>query len=75
MAGRTPNEGDGKPLNLTAPAGLYEFLTQHARRAIIGKSQSEVAMYMILQQALAWDEAGFMGIKLPAREFPNPDLG
>lgn len=70
MAGRNPNEGDGKPLNLTVPAGLYEFLTLHARRSILGKNQGEIAVYMLQQQALAWDREGLSGISLPTRDFP-----
>ena len=70
MAGRNKNEGGGEPLNLTVPAGLYEFLTLHARRAILGKNQGEIAMHMIVEQALAWDREGFLGIKLPTRDFP-----
>lgn len=69
---RSPDPGASETFQITVPAGLYEFLTLHARRAILGKNQGEMAAYMIQQQAVAWDEAGFMGIKLPTKDFPNP---
>jgi hypothetical protein len=70
--GRNTNEGAGETVTMTIGAGLYEFLTLHARRAVLGKNQGEIAAYMIQQQALAWNDAEFMGIKLPTRDFPNP---
>jgi hypothetical protein len=72
---RNPNEGASETLSVTVPAGLYEFLTLHARRAILGKSQGEIVIYMLQQQAAAWDEVGFMGVKLPTRDFPNTEGG
>ena len=70
MAGRNPNEGDGKTLSLSIPAGLYEFLTLHAKRAIIGKNQGEVAVFLLTQQAIAYDADNFLSVKLPSQEFP-----
>lgn len=65
MAGRTRNEGEGKTFSVTVPAGLYEYLTRHARRAIIGKNQGEVAVYLITQQALSYERDGFLGVEFP----------
>jgi hypothetical protein len=73
MAGREKNKGAGEPLNLTVPAGLYDFLSRHAKRAIVGKNEGEIAMHMILSQANAWDQADYLGIRLPSQDFPNPE--
>lgn len=70
--GRDPNAGDGKSFSVTVPAGLYEFLTRHARRAILGKNEGEVAVYLMQQQAVTYDRDDFLAIKLPTQEFPAP---
>ena len=72
--GRQRNEGEAVTFNVTVGAALYEFLSLHARRAFIGKNQGEIAVYMMQQQALAWDREEFQGIRLPVRDFPNPDV-
>ena len=73
MAGRDKNKGAGAPLSLTVPAGLYEFLSRHARRAIVGKNEGEVAIHMLVEQANRWGNDGFLGIRLPEEDFPAPE--
>ena len=70
MAGRVPDVGGGKSFNVTVGAGLYEFLNRHALRAIIGKTPQDVAVYLMTQQAIAYDEQGFLSVKLPTDNFP-----
>ncbi len=70
---RNPDAGAGEGLSFQVPAGLYEFLTLHARRAVLGKTQGDIALYMLQQLALAWDREEFMGIKIPTRDFPGRD--
>jgi len=71
---RDKNKGDGKPLTLTVPAGLYEFLSRHARRAIVGKNEGEVVVHMLIEHASGWDRENYLGIKFPQQDFPNPDV-
>jgi hypothetical protein len=70
---RNTDEGAGEGISFQVPAGLYEFLTLHARRAILGKTQGDIALYMLQQLALAWDGEDFMGIKLPTKDFPKTE--
>jgi hypothetical protein len=50
----------------------HEFLTLHARRAIVGKNQGEIALALMIQQAVSWDKDKFLGITLPTQDFPAP---
>jgi hypothetical protein len=75
MPGRRKNEGEGVTFSVTVPAGLYEFLTRHARRAIIGKNQGEVAVYLMTQQAIACDRESFLGVQLPQESQTAPQEG
>jgi hypothetical protein len=60
---RPKNEGEGKSLNITLPSGLHDYVCGLARRSIVGKSASEVAVYLITQQAVALERDGFLGVK------------
>jgi hypothetical protein len=70
--GRTPDLGAGQSFNVTVGAGLYEFLRRHSLRAVLGKNPGEVAASLILDQAKIYDRDNFLGIKLPAEDFPAP---
>lgn len=60
---RPKNEGEGKSLSITVPAGLHDYLCGLARRSIIGKSAPEVAVYLLTQQAVAMERDGFLEVK------------
>jgi hypothetical protein len=60
---RPKNEGNGKPITITVPSGLHDYLCGLARRSIIGKSPAEVALYMLTQQVVAMEKDGFLGVK------------
>jgi hypothetical protein len=70
--GRNPDVGDGRSFNVTVGAGLYDFLNRHALRAILGKTPSDVAVRLIMDQAIAYDRDDFLGVKLPSQDFPAP---
>lgn len=60
---RPKNEGNGKPISITIPVGLHDYLCTLAKRSIIGKSAPEVAVYLLTQQAVAMEREGFLDVK------------
>jgi hypothetical protein len=48
---------------MSLPAGLHDYLVRIAKRAIVGKSASEVALYLVTQAAIEKEQAGFLGVK------------
>lgn len=69
---RQPDIGGSKTFSVTVPAGLYHFLTLHARRAIDGKNEGEIAVCLMRAHADIWDEKRHRGITLPTDEFLKP---
>ena len=70
IPGGGKNIGEPISFNITIGAGLYEFIQQHAVRAILGKSAQDIAVHLMVQQALTYDREGFLGVKLPTNAFP-----
>lgn len=63
MAGRPKNQGDGKAVNMTVPAGLHDYLCRLAQRAVVGKNAGEVALYLMTERAIEREREGFLGVK------------
>jgi hypothetical protein len=70
---RQPDIGESKTFSVTVPAGLYKFLTLHARRAIDGKNEGEIALCLMRAQAGVWDRDRYLGIAFPNEEFLKPE--
>jgi hypothetical protein len=63
--GRPPNAGETTKLEFTVPAGLYNFLALHAKRAVIGATPTEVARYLLITYATKLMDEKFLDVGLP----------
>lgn len=62
---RPPNEGETEKLEFRVPAGLHQYLTLHAKKAIIGASPGDVARFLLTEYAVRLMQEGYMGVKFP----------
>ncbi len=65
---RSPNEGETERLEFRVPKGLYDYLTLHARKSIIGASESDVARFLLITYATRLMQENFMGVRYPPEE-------
>jgi hypothetical protein len=65
MAGGPPKKGEPRSFQITVPLPLWEYLTFLATRSMLGTSEQEVAVHILVRELNAMLVAGYHDKRIP----------
>ena len=65
---RPENRSEAQPLSLTLPEETFNYLVLLATLGKLGRTENEVATYMLVREAYALHQRGFHGQRIPAAD-------
>jgi hypothetical protein len=65
MAGGPPKKGEPKSFQITVPIPLWDYLTYLATRSVLGTSEHEVAVHILVRELNAMLSSGYHDRRIP----------